>query len=70
MRAKENSLFFAFVMATKSSEHNQKNSKRVQRFAECFGVELVVRNNSTLRDVSLFKGGRATNFFNKVPKNF
>ena len=39
-RGKESTLIVAVMLTTRSSEHNQKNSKRVQQFVECFGVQL------------------------------
>ena len=43
-------IFFEMFVKRRSQlkSINQKNSKRVQQFVECFGVQLVVTNHSTV----------------------
>ena len=52
-RAKESTLFIVVVMATGSSEHNQKNSKRLQQFVQWFEDQLVVTNHSIVTGVAV-----------------
>ena len=41
------------MITTRSLEQNEKNSKRVEQFVECFGAELVVTNHSTVEAVAV-----------------